>query len=251
MNKLLMCIACAVLLTGCNKNFTLFNSTNDKFNLNDLKYENIAIKSKMKYKGDDNLKFTANIRMRKDSAIWFSLSPGLGIEAARGLIDSDSILLLDKIHKEYTHRNLENLFKGFNFDFQIGMIESIIVGNLVWPVKKNNQVTKRNGYYVITQEQGDLRLISYVGFKTMKLERLEAQSINTPNRLDISYDNFEKLDSLMVYPKKVEINADYFDTKYQKKKIANITINHVKVEIDQNNYNYSISIPSKYARKKN
>ncbi|MBU2915896.1 MULTISPECIES: DUF4292 domain-containing protein [Reichenbachiella] len=249
MNKILTCIICILLLTSCNKKFPLFNNgNNERFHLNDLSYDNIAIKSKMKYKGDDNLKFTANIRMKKDSAVWFSLSPGFGIEAARGVVDKDSLLILDKIHKEYSVRSMQELFKGFNFNFELSMIESIVIGNLVWHIEHKDRAVKQNGYYQIVQEKGDLRLTSYIGANSMKLEKLLAESINTDNQVMVTYGDFQK-EEKAIYPTSIEIEATYYDTKYKKEKSANITMDHLKVEIDKKDYNYHIGIPSKYALK--
>lgn len=241
-----MCLAIILALSSCNRK--LFTSDYEKFHHNDLSYEYLAVKSRVKYKGDDNLRFTANIRMKKDSAVWFSLSPGFGIEAARGLVDTDSIVLLDKINKEYAVRNLQHLFSGFDFDFEIGMIESIVIGNLVWRVSNRNQILKEEGHYLITQEKGDLRLKSYIDDKSMKLEKLVAESINGSSRMTVKYSNFEKQDDL-IYPKNIDIDAQYYDSKQKKEKSANITMNHSKVEIDQREYDFSISIPSKYALK--
>ncbi|UXP33182.1 DUF4292 domain-containing protein [Reichenbachiella agarivorans] len=248
MNKLILCIIGTILLSSCNKSFTLFNSNSERYHLNDLKYDNIAIKSKVKYDGDDQVKVIANIRMKKDSAVWFSLSPGLGIEAARGLINKDSIILIDKINKEYAIRSLHNMFKGFNFDFEIGMIESMIVGNLVWPITNRDHIEKRTGFFVAVQEKGDLRLTSFIGSKSMKLERLLAESISSNNKLTATFSDFEQIDHA-VYPKEITFDASYYDTKYKKQKSANITMSHNKVEIDKKNYNLSISIPSKYELK--
>lgn len=41
--------------------------------------------------------FKASIRMAKDSAIWISISPALGVEVARILLEPDSVRLLSKI----------------------------------------------------------------------------------------------------------------------------------------------------------
>lgn len=246
MNKIITCLAIVLVLSSCNKK--LFTSDYEKFHLNDLNYETLSVKSRVKYKGDDNLRFTANIRMKKDSAVWFSLSPGFGIEAARGLVNTDSIILIDKINKEYAVRNLQHLFKGFDFEFEIGMIESMVIGNLVWKVANRNQVAKLDGQYIITQEKGDLRLKSYINENSMKMVRLEAESINTTSKMTVKYSNFEKQESL-IYPKNIDIDAQYYDSKQKKEKSANITMNHSKVEIDQRDYDFSISIPSKYALK--
>ena len=38
--------------------------------------------------------FTLNVRMAKDSVIWMSISPALGVEAARILLTPDSVQVL-------------------------------------------------------------------------------------------------------------------------------------------------------------
>ena len=41
--------------------------------------------------------FTLNVRMAKDSVIWMSISPALGVEAARVLMTPDSVQVLSKL----------------------------------------------------------------------------------------------------------------------------------------------------------
>ena len=41
--------------------------------------------------------FTMNVRMAKDSVIWMSISPALGVEAARVLLTPDSVQVLSKL----------------------------------------------------------------------------------------------------------------------------------------------------------
>ena len=41
--------------------------------------------------------FTLNVRMAKDSVIWMSISPALGVEAARVLLTPDSVQVLSKL----------------------------------------------------------------------------------------------------------------------------------------------------------
>ena len=46
---------------------------------------------------DNEGSFTMNIRMAKDSVIWMSISPALGVEAARVLLTPDSVHMLSKL----------------------------------------------------------------------------------------------------------------------------------------------------------
>ena len=46
--------------------------------------------------GESNA-FKVNVRMRRDSAIWLSITPALGVEAARILLTADSVRFLSKV----------------------------------------------------------------------------------------------------------------------------------------------------------
>ena len=62
-------------------------------------FEWVTGKAKVEvYEGTNKTEFTASIRMRKDSAIWLSVSPALGLEVARVLITRDSIRVIDRLN---------------------------------------------------------------------------------------------------------------------------------------------------------
>ena len=45
--------------------------------------------------------FNANLRIKRDSVIWMSISPGLGIEVARVYITPDSLKFINRINNTY------------------------------------------------------------------------------------------------------------------------------------------------------
>ncbi len=75
--------------------------------------------------------FKATIRMHKDSAIWISITPALGIEMIRLLITKDSLKYLSKIpdNKFYYVGNFEiiNDLVGVELDFE--MLQDLFIGN--------------------------------------------------------------------------------------------------------------------------
>lgn len=75
--------------------------------------------------------FKANIKMRKDSVIWISISPALGIEMIRMMITPDSLMLMSKIpdNKYYYKGNFGviNELVGVELDFE--MLQDLLVGN--------------------------------------------------------------------------------------------------------------------------
>jgi len=90
-------------------------------------------------KSGETNSFDVNLRMRKDSAIWLSVTPLLGIEAARVILTKDSIRILDRVHKtysEYDYSFLENMLRNkINFE----MIQAVIIGNY-FPYLKNEKL---------------------------------------------------------------------------------------------------------------
>ncbi len=73
--------------------------------------------------------FNGQIRIRKDSVIWLSLTPGLGIEAMRLIITQDSVKLINKINNTYFIGDYEsvNRFLNTNIDFEI--LQAYLLGN--------------------------------------------------------------------------------------------------------------------------
>ena len=80
-------------------------------------------------KSGDTKSFDINLRMKYDSAIWISITPLLGIEAARLMITRDSVTVLDRVHKTWMRRDygyFEDMLKtNVNYD----MIQAVVVGN--------------------------------------------------------------------------------------------------------------------------
>ncbi|HNB34099.1 MAG TPA: DUF4292 domain-containing protein, partial [Bacteroidia bacterium] len=69
--------------------------------------------------GDKN-NFNVSLRICRDSAIWISVSPLLGIEAVRILLTPDTVRFLDRINKEYKvsgYKEINDLLYAGNLDF--------------------------------------------------------------------------------------------------------------------------------------
>ena len=245
MNKILCWIAGMVILASCSNKITFRNPNPNKFNLNNVEYEYISMRSKVKYDdGDKRQKAVANIRLKKDSILWFSITPGMGIEAARGVITANEFIIVDRIHKTYTRRPIREFSEKAHFELDLSLIESILVGNMVWPVEKRSEISKQKEYYVVTKAKGDLKVENFIGSHTMKLEKIHATSDTSSSTLDIKYADFDKFSS-RIMPTNIEAKISYtIGTKTQK--MSNITIEHTKVEIDDSSLSFPFSIPSKY-----
>jgi hypothetical protein len=103
----------------------------DSVKSREFNFKFLSSKANVTYtdKSGESNNFDINLRIRRDSAIWISITPLLGIEVARVLITHDNVTVIDRLHKNYLKRDyayFEELLKtNVNYD----MIQAVIVGN--------------------------------------------------------------------------------------------------------------------------
>lgn len=98
--------------------------------LNELKYTYFSSRfSASFYQQKNETSFSGQIRIYKDSLIWISISPVLGIEMARLLISNDSVKYMNRIDNNYfvSDFNYINLLINSTLDFD--MLQAFLTGN--------------------------------------------------------------------------------------------------------------------------
>ena len=76
----------------------------DSVTAHQFSFEWLVLKASVEYTGPNHEteSFDINLRAKKDSTIWISITPLLGIEAARVLVTRDGMQILDRVHKTYS-----------------------------------------------------------------------------------------------------------------------------------------------------
>jgi hypothetical protein len=97
----------------------------------EFNFDYLSAKAEVSYtdKSGETNSFDINLRMRRDSAIWISITPLLGIEVARVLINKDSIIVLDRLHKTFLKRDYQYFEDLWNANVNYDLIQAVIVGN--------------------------------------------------------------------------------------------------------------------------
>ncbi|MCD4736061.1 MAG: DUF4292 domain-containing protein [Bacteroidales bacterium] len=150
------------------------------------------------------------LRIRKDSAIWLSLSPALGIEMFRMVITVDSIFYINKIKKTYFEGSVDHIndLTGTNIDFDV--IQSLMIGNdlTYYEDGKFRATYDSKEYHLVTA--GRRKLKKYVKnkmdesriyiqniflepttFKITSLKIKEVQKVN--DKIEAKYSEFRKI----------------------------------------------------------
>ncbi|MEQ9305929.1 MAG: DUF4292 domain-containing protein [Marinoscillum sp.] len=235
-----------VLLAGCNKKFSdIFDRNGNRLSVDDVEFQYLSAKAKIDFESKkNNLSGTANIRIQKDSIIWVSLSPGLGIEAARILITTDSVSILDKINKAYFAYDFKELSKNFDFDINYSLVESVIIGNLIYPYDRE-RVVKVASMFNYRQLHGNFLFDNSIGAKTMKLEKVEVKDTVTNNTISVNYGDFQLVDE-EVFPFLINAVLKYKD---KEKGETTVDIQYKQTNIEKKPLKFPFNVPQRYERK--
>lgn len=220
-----------------------------KVNVEMVDFKYLSAKSKVSFKSKDQDIDNANIniRMLKDSVLWLSIVAG-PIEVVRGLITRDSILIVDRYHKEYYQYDFNTLSQKFNFQLSFDLIQSILVGNMPIPKKENQRFKKEKDYFMLRQQEGKIMLESYIGEQNRRLKKLLVTEQPTKNSLTLDYDDFTQLNNYL-FPYTSLIQLDYQSEKDKLQYQTVFRIKHQKVELSEKTLSFPFSVPPKYERK--
>lgn len=143
-----------------------------------------------------NLSVNVNFRMQKDSIIWFSISPALGIEVFRILITPDSVRYVDKLHNTYYRGNYavaDSLLKAkLDFDF----LQRFLTGSALLPDEAKYSADVEDGKYLLRikakakETPAPILLNYWINPELFKVERATIEAENRPETLLIVYDDF-------------------------------------------------------------
>lgn len=247
-NRLIVFLVLLITFSSCNKRFAgIGRSKRDQLQIEAFQFNNLTTKAKFRYaNGDLDISATANIRILKDSLIWLSVSPGLGIEAARGLITQDSIIIVNRLEKEFYAYNFKELSAMFNMDLNFHIVQSMLVGDMPFAITGNEEVEREDDFFLMKQQAGPFSINNSINRETMKLERFFVSDPSGQNTLQVSYNDFRVLGT-GAFPFKSLISLLYASGGNSSKTI--IEIEHSKADLDQQSLSFPFSIPKKYARR--
>ena len=170
-------VICSVFMTGCSNVQRIAdgkplrsrdpNNILKRYDKEALKWDWIGFKldTEINVEGKSD-SFTMNVRMARDSAIWISLSPALGVELARVLLLPDSVRVISKVpsNKFVFEGNYKQLEKSLGIPFNFYTFQDLFSGN---PLGLNPQddkfISQVDGFNYILIEKFPRRVKKLLG----------------------------------------------------------------------------------------
>ena len=101
----------------------------------------------------ENTPVSANLRIRKDSVIWLSISALLGIEVARIQITPDSLKLMNRINKTYWTGDFEDVENTYGIPANYEQLEGVLVGQISLENQNMSSIILENKYLLFNKKK--------------------------------------------------------------------------------------------------
>jgi hypothetical protein len=239
----------------------------EKLEVNEFKFETLSTKADITFIDEKETSFKANLRIRKDSAIWMSITPALGIEMARILITKDSLMFMDRMHNKYFVGDFAFINKKFDVDMDYNMLEALLVGNSIEfenDEKIRTSIDRKKDFYFIGTERKrkvkrdikkDLKKDKEVIKNQSQILWVYPETYKIAELLLIDPDKNQSLSGFFTNHKPVTNSEDSLVTEQifpfnlsfsiESKKNLKIDVEYGKVTLNKE-LNLSFKIPEKY-----
>ena len=163
---------------------------------------------------EEKLSFKTNLRMRKDSIIWMSISPALGIEVARMIVTPDSVKFIDKWNDKYYLGTHEFIEQRTNIDLDFAMLQDLAIGNpILYDHEEKFKGTKDDDGYVLTsRSKAKVRKMAGVKYTKKNVESMEDTLVLMVDdkRYERVIDKYDEEDENDLIVKRYWVDADNF-----------------------------------------
>lgn len=159
----------------------------------DYKWLKIKTKINTEYKEED-LSFTANFRIKKDSLIYASITKA-GIPFAKVLATKDSIKIIDLFHKKYKIGSFEELDSVLGFQLPFSILEKFLLAQPSFLYPENGFVKSDSisAIYSNLEKQSKTQLYQTTHFACDSIALRQTKVNSSGNELTIRYQNEEDI----------------------------------------------------------
>ncbi|MBR0539452.1 MAG: DUF4292 domain-containing protein [Bacteroidales bacterium] len=72
---------------------------------------------------------SGQLRMRKDSLVWFSVTATLGVEVLRAKVSTDSVWIVNRIEKTYLAEPMKNISETLGIPLSLALLQTLLLDN--------------------------------------------------------------------------------------------------------------------------
>lgn len=201
--------------------------------------------------GTRSLSSKANLRMIKDKALQVSIQPLFGVEMFRLHVTPDSIILLDRMNKQYVQESIDDIKNAYPVGFDFETLQALFSNRLFvlgkQPLEtsdyKNFEFKKASDMHYLLKTKNKKSAIEST-FTVNGKDRVTFTHLIQPQKnysLQWEYTDFVIMDGTNIYPSKMNISLESLRRK------LNLGFNFTDTKINEK-LEINISIPNGYKK---
>lgn len=192
-------IIAVLLLTGCAKRPILYTSDEimEEFRPVYLDYDYLTARARvvLEESNGKTTRGTLHLRAKKDSALWFSITPGLGIEAVRGLVTKESIKFKDRISGNSIDMTFQEFEENFGMALSFDLFQNILFANIPHDFSYRDRLIRIGKTFELDQRRQNMSYHTIVSARHGKVQQLDSSSDLLPGSLTAFYPEFKDLEN--------------------------------------------------------
>lgn len=198
-NSRFLAVFCLALffLSGCAKKTVPYTTDEvmEEFDPSYFDYNYLSARSRVVFEEPNGktTKGTLNLRAKKDSILWFSLSPGLGIEAARGVLTMEGIKIKDRINGQDIDLSYDQFNESYGVRLSLLLFQNLLLANIPHEFSYRDRLVRVGRTFELYQQRENVRYKSVISALHGKVLEMESESISNSGRLSASYPEFKEL----------------------------------------------------------
>jgi hypothetical protein len=201
-----------LMSVGCSKKPNLYTSNEimQEFSPSYFEFNYLSAKGRIVLEEANGkiTKGTINLRAKNDSIIWFSITPGLGLEAMRGMITTDKIRIKDRLNGDDINFSFKEIEDRFNLNLSFTLLQNLLYANVPDEFSYRDRLIRIGKYFELTQVRNGFRFHSRVNTRHGKVEELTSNSLDNRGALLSSYPTFENVNG-QPFPKEMLLKITY------------------------------------------
>lgn len=183
--------------TGCAKKIIPFESegTMREFTPIEAEFDYLSAKARVVIEEESGkvTRGTLNLRAKKDSVLWFTMSPGMGMEAIRGLFTSDKIQIRDRVGQDDVNLTYSEFDQLFGLKLSLNLFQNVVWANIPQPFTYEDRLLRVGRKFELTQIKNGVRYFSKIETSHGKVSELTSNALDDRGSVLASFPKFQNV----------------------------------------------------------
>ena len=221
-------------------------------------YLNARLVINFRKEGGNSNNLRGWLRMKKDSMIWLSIIPAMGIEVARAEVTPDSLKMINRMNKTYFSGNYRLLDSLLHTSLDYDVVQALLMGNDIsgYQIQSSDAGVEGQDYVLVIKSRKMIRknpmpergqhseLVQKIwlnpdNFRLRKVDIVEKVKGHKENRIQVFYDTYQTVNG-QLFPE--EMHLVFFS-----KPKTEISITFKRIETGQS-FSFPFVIPKNYRK---